>query len=50
MPIEDMVQVSEALGKGTIVTRSSSKIFIDDPNRTLCLHDINHIKIEMGPQ
>lgn len=50
MPIEDMVQVSEALGKVTIVTRSSSKIVIDDPNKTLCLHDINGNKIEMGPE
>ncbi len=50
MPIEDMVQVSEALGKVTIVTRSASKIVIDDPNKSLCLHDINGNKIEMGPE
>ncbi|MCA0213292.1 MAG: hypothetical protein LCH79_08975 [Proteobacteria bacterium] len=50
MPIEDMVQVSEALGKVTIITRASSKIVIDDPNKTLCLHDINGNKIEMGPE
>lgn len=50
MPIEDMVQVSEALGRVTIVTRSASKIVIDDPNKTLCLHDINGNKIEMGPE
>jgi len=50
MPIEDMVQVSEALGKVTIVTRSGSRIGIDDPNRTLCLQDISGNKIEMGPE
>ncbi len=50
MPIEDMVQVSEALGKVTIITRAASKIVIDDPNKTLCLHDINGNKIEMGPE
>lgn len=49
MPIEDMVQVSEALGKVTIVTRSGSRIGIDDPNKTLCLQDISGNKIEMGP-
>lgn len=50
MPIDDMVQVNEVLGKVTIVTRSSSKIVIDDPNKTLCLQDINGNKIEMGPE
>ncbi len=50
MPIEDMVQVSEALGKVTIVTRSGSRIGIDDPNKTLCLQDISGNKIEMGPE
>jgi len=50
MPIEDMVQVSEALGRVTIITRSASKIVIDDPNKTLCLQDINGNKIEMGPE
>ena len=50
MPIEDMVQVSEALGRVTIITRSASKIVIDDPNKTLCLHDINGNRIEMGPE
>lgn len=50
MPIEDMVKVSETLGKVTIITRSSSKIVIDDPNKTLCMQDINGNKIEMGPE
>ena len=49
MPIEDMVQVDMNLGRMTIVTRSNSKIVIDDTNKLLTLQDINGNRIEMGP-
>lgn len=49
MPVEDMIKVDDALGKVTIVTRARSKIVIDDPNKTLCLQDVNGNSIEMGP-
>ena len=49
MPIEDMVKVNEVVGKVTIVTRSNSKIVIDDPNKSLCIQDVNGNCIEMGP-
>lgn len=50
MPIEDMVQVDVNLGKVTILTRSNSKIVIDDPNKLLVVQDINGNRIEMGPE
>jgi len=45
--LENMVQVDEVLGKVTILTRSRSKIVIDDPNRTLSIQDFNGNRIEM---
>ena len=50
MPIEDMVQVDVNLGKVTILTRSNSKVVIDDPNKLLVVQDINGNRIEMGPE
>lgn len=49
MPIEDMVQINEGLGKVTIVTRGNSKIVVDDTNKSMILQDINGNRIEMGP-
>lgn len=46
LPVE-YVQMDAALGKMTILTRSNSKITIDDPNKTLTLQDCNGNRIEM---
>ncbi|MBI2768396.1 MAG: hypothetical protein HYX47_02130 [Burkholderiales bacterium] len=44
---DTLINVDEALGKVTIITRSRSMIIIDDPNKSMVLQDMNGNKIEM---